>query len=133
MASVSTDRATGLVRILFVNGAGQRKTIHLGRVKPKTADKIKGKVEDLNASAIAGLPIDVELAKWVAGISDTLAGKLAAVGLIPKRITDTPTVPTIGDYIAVYLDGKPYVKGSTRRTSDVALRTAAVVLGSGKP
>ena len=53
MASISTD-PNGLRLIQFVAGDGKRKSIRLGRVTQKQADKVLTKVEALNAAAITG-------------------------------------------------------------------------------
>jgi integrase len=85
MASISTDRS-GLRRIQFVNGNGERKAVRLGRTTMKLAKEIKVRVEALNAAQVSRTSLDNETAAWVAGIGDELADRLAAVGLISKRI-----------------------------------------------
>lgn len=84
MASLSSDK-NGNRTIQFVGGDGKRRSIRLGRVSKKVAESIKLKVESLSIALVAKLPLDGETAAWVAGIGDELAAKLAAVGLIPER------------------------------------------------
>jgi hypothetical protein len=84
MASISTD-PNGNVRILFVGGDKKRRTVRLGKVNQKTAEAVKLRVEHLLSALTSNLPLDPDTGKWVAGIGDELAGKLAAVGLIPPR------------------------------------------------
>ena len=84
MASISTDKK-GKKRIQFVAPDGKRKTIRLGKMPKKAVEAIKTKVEALNAAAIAGISWDRETAEWVGGLDSVLYGKLAAVGLVPKR------------------------------------------------
>ena len=77
MASISQDDA-GNVRIQFVAVDRKRKAVRLGKVSRKLTESIQSKVETLNAIAIAMMPIDSETARWVAGIGDELAARLAA-------------------------------------------------------
>ena len=97
MASISQDDA-GNVRIQFVAVDRKRKAVRLGKVSRKHAESINSKVETLNAIAIAMMPMDSETARWVAGIGDELAAKLAAVGLIPER----PKAVTLAGLLAHY-------------------------------
>lgn len=97
MASISEDEA-GNVRIQFVAVDRKRKAVRLGKVSRKLAESIQSKVETLNAIAIAMMPMDSETARWVAGIGDELAAKLAAVGLIPER----PKAVTLAGLLAHY-------------------------------
>jgi integrase len=113
MASISTD-ANGNVRILFVRGK-KRHAVRLGKITQKTANEVKLKVEHLNALLIARLPMDGGTAAWVAAIGDELAAKLAAVGLIPERRSET-----LGEFLNAYLDrrrvgAKPNTVSNIRR------------------
>ena len=98
MASVSSDDRDNR-RIQFTHPDGRRKTIYVGQVSKKQAESIKLKVEALIAAAKARLPLDAETAGWTAAVSDELAGKLAAVGLIPQRQSET-----LGGFLAGYID-----------------------------
>ena len=75
MASIS-NRPNGQRRLLFVDPAGKRKTIYLGKMPKRHADAIKIKVEQLVAAVVSGCPWDNETARWVAELPDTLASKL---------------------------------------------------------
>ncbi len=97
MASISTD-PRGNVRILFVGADKKRRTIRLGKITQKAANEIKLKVEHLHTMQVTKLPLDADTAKWVAGIGDDLAAKLAAVGLIPER---KPTL-TAGEFFTTW-------------------------------
>src|SRR6266849_6310224 len=63
MASICDD-PKGFRRILFVDKAGKRKCIRLGKMPKRLADETKTKVESLNAAAISGHSIDGESAEW---------------------------------------------------------------------
>ena len=62
-------------------------------------------MEHLNALAVASLPMDADTARWVAGIGDDLAAKLAAVGLVPER-PKAITVAGLTDAFRVAREGK---------------------------
>lgn len=114
MASIS--RLKGGRRVIqFTDGAGNRKTIYLGKMSPRNAETIKLRVEALNAAAIHGLPIDSDTATWLADIGDTLADKLADVGLCPRRGT-----ARLGEFMTTYIDGRGDVKEGTRIALQVA-------------
>ncbi len=98
MASISTD-PNGNVRILFVGGDKRRRTIRLGKVNQKTAEAVKLRIEHLNSALTSNYALDPDTARWVAGIGDDLAEKLAAVGLIPERRSQT-----LGEFLNAYLD-----------------------------
>lgn len=97
MASLSKD-PKGNVTVQFVAGDRRRRSIRLGKVNAKVANEVKLKIETLNAVTVAKLPMDADTARWVAGIGDDLAAKLAAVGLIPER----PKAVTLAGLIARY-------------------------------
>jgi integrase len=105
MASISTD-SKGNRTVQFIAADRKRRSIRLGQVKMKQAIDIKLKIEALNAAKIACLPIDVEIARWVADIGDDLAEKLAATGLIAKRGT-ARLDGFIAEYISTRTDAKP--------------------------
>jgi len=68
---------------------GKRKSIRLGKVAIRTAEAVKIKVEHLVAASLSGHALDDETARWVADLEEVLAGKLVAVGLIPKSESTT--------------------------------------------
>lgn len=98
MASLSTD-GTGNRTIQFVAGDGKRRSVRLGKVNKKLAESVKLKVEALVAAARARLPLDRETAAWTADIGDDLHAKLAAVGLVAPRQSET-----LGGFLAGYID-----------------------------
>jgi len=100
MASISKDH-NGTRRILFVGADGNRKSIYLGTMPMKAVQEIRCRIEHLAAAKAARSPLDEVTARWVAGISEDLAGKLAAVGLIDKRGS-----ATVDAFVAKYIDGR---------------------------
>src|SRR5581483_5339096 len=75
MASIAND-PNGYRRILFMAADGRRKTVRLGKVSDRDAERIKDKVEQLNAAARANLKPSGKLAEWLAGLGDDLHAKL---------------------------------------------------------
>ncbi|MFM9965087.1 MAG: hypothetical protein ACKV2Q_28125 [Planctomycetaceae bacterium] len=103
MASISRD-TNGTRRIQFVAKDGKRKAIRLGNVTQKQAETVLLKVEHLVAATFTGHPLDADTAKWIADRDEKFAGKLARVGLIPKR---EETHGRLGEFIDDYLAGRP--------------------------
>src|SRR5262249_2652666 len=64
---------------------------------------------------------------WVARLGDKLAKKLARAGLIAPR--SSGIVPSIADFAKVFLESKPHVKPTTRRTFQVALDRVTDAIG----
>lgn len=120
MASISNDPG-GRRRILFVNATGDRKAIRLGKVSKRAAEAVKLKVENLLGAAVSGCGLDNETARSVADLPDALAGKLAAVDLIPKRAKET-TIETLGEFLDAYIKGRAKLKPNTRRNYDQAYK-----------
>ena len=114
MASIAREK-NGHRRILFVAPDGKRKTVRLGKVPQRAAEAIKVKIENLVAAAVSGCGWDNETARWVADLPDTLAGKIAGVGLIDGRSAEA--TDTLGEYLADYIaKHAPTVKPATVTT-----------------
>ena len=110
MASIS-NRPNGQRRLLFVDPAGKRKTIYLGKMPKRHADAIKIKVEQLVAAVVSGCPWDNDTSRWVAELPDTLASKLANVGLIGQR--ENALALTLGEHLHNYMAKRTDVKAAT--------------------
>ena len=108
MASIAKE-PNGRRRILFTAPDGKRKTIRLGKMPQRAAEAICTKVEALLAAAMSSCPWDAETARWVADLPDHLAGKLAQVGLIPKRLS-----ASLEGFILAYVDERVDVKPATK-------------------
>ena len=99
MASI-TRQTNGRRMIQFVAADGKRRSIRLGKVSQRTAEAIKIKVEQLNTATIAGHTPDDETARWLAGLDQVLAKKLARAGLIVDSDRHTATLgPFLDQYI----------------------------------
>lgn len=119
MASISTD-SRGNRRILFVDQDGKRKPIRLGKLPMKATEVIKIRVENLVAAKIGGGGWDADTARWVAALGDDLAGKLAAVGLIPKRSRSN-----VGTFVKSYVEDR---KADTKPRTHWKLKQAGELL-----
>jgi integrase len=126
MASIGHE-AGGRRRILFVAPDGKRKTIRLGKVTQRAAEAIKTKVEALVVSACTGLPLDDEVARWVASRDSAMVEKLAAVGLVPKR-----HAAKLGAFLDEYIASRADVKRSTAIVYGHTRRCLVEYFGSDK-
>ena len=127
MASISKD-ASGNVRILFIGIDKKRRTIRLGKVNKKLAETIKLRVEALVAALGTKTSLDTETAAWVGGVGDELAGKLAAVGLIPER--KNLQAAGLKDFCTAYVESRPEVAANTKRNLLQATRYLANFFGA---
>src|SRR6266852_249064 len=119
MASICDD-PKGFRRILFVDKAGKRKCIRLGKMPKRLADETKTKVESLNAAAISGHSIDGETADWLRRIGDKLHERLARVGLVPSRVPAEPEKQIrLAEWLDTYIAGRTDVKLTTRHNLEV--------------
>ena len=100
MASVSRDPG-GRRRILFIGADSRRRAVRLGKVPQRVAVSVCARVEALAAAAASKTPWDSELAAWVGSLDSVLHGKLAAVGLVPKRepAPEAGAAVTLGDFL----------------------------------
>src|SRR6266849_4478475 len=120
MASIANDPG-GRRRIIFIDKAGDRKAIWLGKVSIKLAREIKARVESVNAAAIAGCSIDGETAEWLGKIGDALHDNLASVGLVTRRQAPAQREQVcLGDFLDAFISERADVKPNTRRNLEAA-------------
>jgi integrase len=110
--------------IQFIAADGKRKSIRLGRVTQRIAEEVRVKIEQLHASVVASCPLDNETARWVNTLSDTLAQKLVAVGLIPER-----GKTRLEEFIEGYIKQRTDVKPRTRRNLSTAKKRLVLFFG----
>jgi integrase len=133
MASISNDPG-GRRRLLFLGPDGTRKTVRLGKVTARVAGEVKARVEAILAAASAGVSIDEETARWLAGIGEQLHAKLAAAGLAaPRQAPETPMALTLGAWLERYLAGRSDVKATTRRNFESSRARLVAFFGADKP
>jgi hypothetical protein len=113
MASLYCD-VKGHRAIQFFAERRRRKTIRLGQVSEKTAEKILTKVEALIKHVLGGQPLASEVAKWIRQTERAkpeLYDKLAAVGLVASR--EATVCPTVVEFVDRYIAARSDVKPST--------------------
>ena len=103
----------GTWRIDFSIGTNsQRRSIRIGRLDKRTAESTWLRIEKLIAAkSVNGTP-DPEMLAWIAGVDDTLHGRLAAVGLVEPRAA--AAILTLGAFIDNFIAAKQDVKPHTR-------------------
>src|SRR6266581_7496943 len=99
MASIGND-PNGRKRILFEAGDGRRKTIRLGKLDRKNAERFCGRVEKIIGANISGGALDDETSRWLAERDDVMYARLAAVGLVKRRDAGNAA---IGAFIDAYI------------------------------
>ena len=111
MASVSTDRETGLRKVQFTGLDGYRKTLRLGRVSMNTAIGIANHVEEIVSQVLYPRPLARATAEWLADLSPQMEKKLLGVGLIhPSEVAKEIT---LGAFLDAYLVRRSDVKAGT--------------------
>lgn len=84
MASIERQ-ANGRKSIRVVCADRKRRTIRLGKMDIRTAEKIRTQIEALNVAKCLGEPIPVASANWLATVGDLLHERLARAGLCEPR------------------------------------------------
>ena len=123
MASI-IKQPQGRKAIQFKSPNGKRPTLRMGKVPLRTAQTIKTHVEALASAAITGQVPPDETARWVTRLDETMADKLARVGLIPRRGT-----VHLGEFLDEYFDKRTDVKGPTKRSWRPAKRNLLTFFG----
>ncbi len=109
-------------------GDGKRRTIRLGKASQRIAEGIKRRVEELNVAKITDSPIDRDTAQWLTQIDDTLAERLAKVGLIPKRES-----ARLAEFVDGYIANRGNVKPATTKVYGQTRRCLVEYFGEDKP
>src|SRR5438477_12036916 len=98
MATIGND-PNGRKRILFVSGDGSRKTIRLGKMDRKNAERFCGRVEKIIGASISGGALDDETSRWLAERDDVTYARFAAVRLVkPRQTSGTPLKRLLGSF-----------------------------------
>lgn len=129
MASLHSDKKRNR-RIQFFNENGKRDSIRLGKVPLRIAKKIKDRIEELIVSKRTGFSLDLETAQWVAELDDSLAEKIARVGLIEPRAT--AKVSTLEKFIDNYIESRANLKPNTSRNYKVTRKHLVEFFGAEK-
>lgn len=129
MASLSTD-GEGKKRILFVDAAGDRQAIYLGRIPKKAAEQVQRRIEEIVAGRIAGTSHSPELAAWIRDLPDSFHRKLVKVGLAEARERDAQV--TLGGLLDEFL-ARATVKASTYANYKQSTASLRVFFGNDTP
>ena len=130
MARISKD-PNGRKRIQFVDPDGNRKAIRLGKMTLADARVVLTKVEAILSSKIARSSFDNATSCWIAELPDTLADKLANVGLVPRR-GGRPSA-NLEDFIEGYILRRTDVSPDTQRIWRQTKRKLVEHFGADKP
>jgi len=115
MASVISD-PNGRKRIQFIAGDRSRKTIRLGKATIRQAEGFKVRIEQLVLAATgASGVVDEDTVRWLAGLDETMYGRLAAARLVAER-SSAQLGPFLAAYIAERCDVKPNTTTFYRHT-----------------
>jgi len=119
------------IQVMVSHGGRKvRPSIRLGKVSQRLAESVKVRIEHLAAAKASGQPIDGDTAEWLAGIGDTLHGRLAAVGLVQPRETQAPA--TLGPFLTDYLERRQDVEPATRTVWRHTVRNLRDCFGDGR-
>jgi integrase len=129
MASVIND-PNGFRRIQFTDRDGNRKTVRLGRTDRRGADRFRSFIQRILSAAIQNAPLDTETASWLADLSDTMHGRLAATGLVKARKFSTLA---LGAFLDQYIADRPDVKPATRLVYGHTRRCLVAYFGADRP
>src|SRR6185295_11384529 len=102
MASIINE-SNGRKTIQFTDPENRRRRpkIHLGKVTLREAQFVKNKIERLLSARITGDSLAAETAQWISDLTEEMAAKLAATGLIEPR--SKPASETLAPFIDSYI------------------------------
>ena len=110
---------------------GKRRTIRLGKMNRRRAERIKDFVEDLVEAHRSGqrpMPPTVE---WVVGLPPVMRQRLERAGLVTSG--RGAGCPTLGEWLSAYIGGRTDAKPSTRTVWGHTRRNLLDFFGKDKP
>ena len=119
-------------RVLFVDPAGKRQAIGLGKVPKKVAESAKLKIESILAAKIAGHPLDAQTAGWLGEIGESIHGRLAKAGLVEPREKAAAVAWTLGSFLEHYFASLGDQKRMTALNYGRARRLLEEFFGKGR-
>ena len=108
MASV-TNRPNGHRWVQFVDPAGRRQTLRLGKETKKNADEVCRRVERLLAAKLTGDSVDRQTATWLKSIEGKIRNRLVRVGLAEPSAGRM----RLGEWIDKYIESRSDIKGNS--------------------
>ena len=122
MASVSTQKKTGLRRVIFFDLSGRRSAIYIGKVSMTSAREIAGHVDHLVICRKSGTDCRRSTTDWVERIRNdwpNLANRLATLGLVVRKVRQDPIFTDfVNNLIAGRSDVKPNTVKAWRQTAE---------------
>jgi len=103
-----TNESNGRRTIQFVGKDGKRRSIRLGRVSRKFADRLLDLVEHLIEASITGCALEPSIARRVTELDGLLYDRIAKGGLLVPRSTQN-----LGGFIDAYIADRIDVKPAT--------------------
>jgi integrase len=131
MASVSTSRS-GERRIKFYDEQGRPKSIWVGKVNRKTADRLCQDIEELLTARRMGQPVDARTAENLSGLSLRYRRKLERAGLLAPLNTG-PDRAVLGAFLKAYVAGRGDLKPSTLDNYQHTISALNEYFGPDKP
>ena len=122
MASVSTQKKTGLRRVIFFDLSGRRSAIHVGKISMASAREIAGHVQHLVICRKSGTDCRRSTTDWVERIRQdwpNLANRLGEFGLIVIKVWSDPSFTDFAEsLISSRSDVKPNTVKAWRQTAE---------------
>jgi integrase len=122
MASVSTQKNSGLRRVLFDGFDGRRVAIHLGKVSMASAREIAGHIDHLVGCRRSSIDCRRSTRDWIQRIRSDwpkLASRLADMGLIAAPLqADQPFTDFVDNLVSSRADVKPNTLKVWRQTAE---------------
>ncbi len=118
MASLIREK-DGRRRIQFYDGNRKRRSIGLGTLTDRNAERIRDKVEQLVEHTVMGTPPDSDVSRWIAGLDDRMHSKLVKAGLTEARILAVEVEPELSEllslkqFLADYFERRTDIKKSS--------------------
>ena len=110
MSASISKQANGRKTIQFVGADGKRRSIRLGKISVRDAEKFKGRLENLVTASITGQSIDGDTARWIAERDQVMLDRLSSVGLIQGQQRRNLTV---AEWIDEYMQSRTDVSSRT--------------------
>jgi integrase len=122
MASVSTQKNTGLRRVIFHGLGGRRSAIHVGKIPLATAREIAGHISHLVVCRQSSTDCRRSTRDWIQRIRSDwpkLASRLADMGLIAAPLqADQPFTDFVDNLVSSRTDVKPNTLKLWRQTAE---------------
>jgi integrase len=142
MASLIREK-DGRRRIQFYDGNGKRRSIGLGSISDRNAERTRDKVEQLIEHATIGTALDPDVSRWVSGLDGRLHSKLSRAGLVEAQgspdaglaesKSNSGMPKTLLRFLDDYIEKRSDVKQGTRTFYGHTGRNLVAFFGAEKP